>query len=42
LLERAYQQRDGGVSQIKGDVLLASVSGDARIAAIVGKMQLPE
>ena len=41
-LERAYQQRDGGLSQIKCDALLASLHGDARFAAMLRKMKLPE
>jgi hypothetical protein len=31
-LERAYQQRDGGLATIKYDPLLASLRGDARFA----------
>jgi TolB-like protein len=41
-LDRAYQQRDGGLSDIKRDPLLASLRDDARFAAIVRKLQLPE
>jgi ribosomal protein L17 len=41
-LERAYKQRDGGLSDIKFDGLLASLHGDARFAALLQKMQLPE
>jgi tetratricopeptide (TPR) repeat protein len=41
-LERAYQQRDGGMAQIKTDLLLASVRDDARFAALLRKLQLPE
>jgi tetratricopeptide (TPR) repeat protein len=41
-LERAYQQRDGGLSDIKFDGLLASLHGDARFAAMLQKMRLPE
>lgn len=40
-LERAYPQRDGGLSWIKADVLLSPLRGDARFATIVRKMQLP-
>jgi TolB-like protein len=41
-LDRAYQQRDGGLAQIKEDLLLASLRDDPRFAAIVRKLQLPE
>jgi tetratricopeptide (TPR) repeat protein len=41
-LERAYHQRDGALSEIKVNVLLASLRGDARFAAMLRKMQLPE
>jgi hypothetical protein len=40
-LERAYQQRDGGLATIKYDPLLASLRGDARFAALLRKMKLP-
>jgi serine/threonine protein kinase/TolB-like protein/Flp pilus assembly protein TadD len=42
-LERAYQQRDGGLSAgIKTDPLLASLRADPRYRALVRKMDLPE
>jgi TolB-like protein len=41
-LERAFQQRDGGLSDIKDDVLLTSLRGDDRFGAMLRKMQLPE
>ena len=37
-----YQQRDGGLSDIKKDPLLASLRDDARFPAIVRKLGLPE
>ena len=41
-LERAYDQRDAGVSQIKGDRLLLNIIGDTRYKAFLKKMKLPE
>jgi serine/threonine-protein kinase len=41
-LERAYQQRDGGLSDIKTDPPLASLRGDPRYEAFLRKMNLPE
>jgi len=41
-LERAYQQRDGGLANVKVDPLLESVHGDPRYTALLGKMKLPE
>jgi TolB-like protein/tetratricopeptide (TPR) repeat protein len=41
-LDRAYQQRDGGLAEIKGDPLLASLRGDRRYTALLHKMNLPE
>jgi Tfp pilus assembly protein PilF len=41
-LERAYKQRDPGVSQIKGDRLLLNIIGDPRYKAFLKKMKLPE
>jgi len=41
-LERAYQQRDGGLAEIKGDLPLASLRGDRRYRALLHKMNLPE
>ena len=40
-LERAYKQRDGGLSQLKGDPLLRSLESDPRYAAFLKKMKLP-
>ncbi|MDP9087551.1 MAG: TIR domain-containing protein [Pseudomonadota bacterium] len=41
-LERAYQQRDGGLSEIKVDSLLESLHGDSHFKALLRKMKLPE
>jgi len=41
-LDRAYQQRDGGLSDIKVNLLIASLHGDPRFQALVQKMNLPE
>jgi TolB-like protein len=41
-LERAYRQRDGGMVDIKDDVLLARLRDDARFTAMLRKMKLPE
>ena len=41
-LERAYQQRDEGLSDMKVDPLLNSLRGDPRFKALLGKMKLPE
>jgi TolB-like protein len=41
-LERAYQQRDGGLTEIKGDPPLESLRGDRRYKALLQKMNLPE
>jgi predicted Zn-dependent protease len=40
-LERAYEQRDAGLSDVKGDPLLASLERDPRYAAFLKKMRLP-
>jgi TolB-like protein/Tfp pilus assembly protein PilF/predicted Ser/Thr protein kinase len=40
-LERAYAQRDGGLTQMKGDPLLKSLESDPRYAAFLKKMRLP-
>jgi TolB-like protein/Tfp pilus assembly protein PilF len=40
-LERAYAQRDGGLSQIKGDPHLKRLASDRRYAAFLEKMRLP-
>lgn len=41
-LERAYQQRDGGLSEVKVDLLLDRLHGDPRFRALLTKMKLPE
>ena len=40
-LERAYKQRDGGLTQMKGDPLLRSLERDPRYTAFLKKMKLP-
>ena len=40
-LDRAYQQRDGGLSDIKVNLLIASLRGDPRFQMLVQKMNLP-
>ena len=40
-LERAYNQHDGGLSQIKGDPLLHNIGKDPRYALFMKKMKLP-
>jgi len=40
-LERAYSQRDGGLSEIKGDPLLKNLEKDPRWIAFLKKMRLP-
>lgn len=40
-LERAYNQRDGGLPSIKGDPLLRNIEKDPRYAAFMKKMKLP-
>ena len=40
-LERAYQQRDGGLSEVKVDLLLDHLHGDPRFKAVLKKMKLP-
>jgi TolB-like protein/Tfp pilus assembly protein PilF len=40
-LERAYEQRDGGISSIKIDPLLKPLWTDARFAAMLKKLGLP-
>jgi TolB-like protein len=40
-LERAYKQRDGGLSELKGDPLLRSLERDPRHQAFLKKMKLP-
>ena len=41
-LERAYAQRDGGLTGLKLSPLLTSLRGDPRYAGLVKKMRLPE
>jgi TolB-like protein len=41
-LQRAYAQRDGGLTLIKYDPLLTSVRADARYTELLRKMNLPE
>ena len=40
-LERAYQLRDSGLSEMKGDPLLRNIEHDPRYAAFLKKMKLP-
>ena len=40
-LERAYQQRDGGLAEMKGDPLLRNIEKDPRYTAFLKKMKLP-
>ena len=40
-LERAYKQRDGGLSIMKGDPLLRKIEKDPRYAEFMKKMKLP-
>ena len=40
-LERAYKQRDGGLTGLKGDPLLRSLHSDPRWTAFLKKMKLP-
>ena len=41
-LQRAYQQRDGGLSEVKVDLLLDRLHSDPRFKAVLKKMNLPE
>jgi TolB-like protein len=41
-LERAYKQKDGGLSEIKTDQLLKSLRADPRYKVLLRKMKLPE
>ena len=41
-LERAYDQRDGGVADIKGDRLMRGLVDDPRYKAFLRKLKLPE
>jgi hypothetical protein len=40
-LDRAFVQRDGGFSEMKGDPLLENLETDPRHAAFLRKMKLP-
>jgi hypothetical protein len=40
-LDRAYAQRDGGFSEMKGDPLLKHLEGDPRYRAFLRKIKLP-
>ncbi len=40
-LERAYRQHDGGLTDLKCDLLLRSLRGDPRYTALLKKMNLP-
>jgi TolB-like protein/Flp pilus assembly protein TadD len=40
-LERAYRQRDAGLTEIKGDPLLESVERDPRYVTLLKRMRLP-
>jgi hypothetical protein len=41
-LERAYDQRDGGLTDIKGDRFVRGLAGDPRYKALLRKLKLPE
>ena len=41
-LERAYDQRDGGISDIKADRVMRGLTGDPRYKAFLRKLKLPE
>jgi tetratricopeptide (TPR) repeat protein len=41
-LDRAYAQRDGGLTRVKSDPLLASLRTDPRYRAFLDKMRLPQ
>jgi len=41
LLERAYEQRDETITEMKGDPLLKNLERDPRYAAFLKKMHLP-
>jgi serine/threonine-protein kinase len=41
-LDRSYRQRDGGLGYVKCDALLKRIRGDARYAALLRKMNLPQ
>ena len=41
-LDRAYAQRDGGLTEVKNDPLLASLRADPRYKSFLAKMKLPQ
>ena len=41
-LERAYQQKDGGLADMKTDPMLKNLRQDPRFKALLRKMRLPE
>ncbi|HEX3122332.1 MAG TPA: hypothetical protein VHQ21_03445 [Rhodanobacteraceae bacterium] len=41
-LERAYAQRDAGVTRVRGDPMLAPLRDDPRYAAFVRKLNFPD
>ena len=41
-LDRAYKQRDGGITEIKSDRLMRGLVGDPRYKAFLRKLKLPE
>jgi hypothetical protein len=41
-MDRAYQQRDGELADIKWDALVAPLRGDPRYGALLRKMKLAE
>ena len=41
-LDRAYEQRDPGLADVKGDQLLKSLRNDPRYVALLRKMRLPD
>lgn len=41
-LDRAYRQRDSGLTLLGTDPFLAKIQGDPRYAAILRKLNLPE
>jgi adenylate cyclase len=41
-LERAYEQRDGGLEDLKVGALLRNVRGDARYKALLHQMNFPQ
>ena len=41
-LDRAYEQRDGGLTELLGDPLMKNIVGDSRYRALLRKLKLPE